>query len=726
MFYLPFSGVNTSPSAFGQNSHVNTYTDLPSATLHTGEYWIVDTTINKWNPFSSTRLAGIYKSNGITWVYIDSSPELSSFTDGTNSITGTNIILSGTGGTTITANSSTNTITFNSPSTSGFVPYTGATGGVDLGANTFACTGITNKGSSVLTSTSSGVIAYNTADQVTNYEKFNIGFSSNTMQLFSTFGGSGSGRNLQLGVTNSPNSSPNRVLTLNTVPAAGAGIFDFTNTLTSIVGSLTSLNGAFQGSSVAQSAFQISNTVNQSSTATFKGLYITPYLQATGASTYLIDAGTNTATANGGTHTSKFSVDSNGNVVTGSTATAGHTFYNTADQVTNYEKLQASFASNVFNMSTTAGGTGTVRPIQVLSNNSVGITCDYNASLLSIASKINLGFGSSGTSGGAGLVSITGTTTSAANVQSPFGICPTVNQSGTGGVNTLYISPYLQAQGSGGSYLINAGTNSAANGSGTHTPVFQVDVNGTVFSASTYTAVASNTATGLKPRSTYTTSGTGVKLSDAVTYSASSGNTYAVAITATWNTSGTAATTDLLINRTNTTVGSGTNYLIDCQVGGVSKFNVDTAGNLQAVTSIWHSQANTSMYINPSNYTSANSGNNLTIGSNTTNINTQGQINVVAIIPTYNQASGTSANTDLLVNRTQTAVGSGAQLLMDLQVGGVSKHSVSNTGLINVPSAITATTVGAAGGASTLPLTPVGYLQISVGGTTYKIPYYNN
>lgn len=40
--------------------------------------------------------------------------------------------------------------------------------------------------------------------------------------------------------------------------------------------------------------------------------------------------------------------------------------------------------------------------------------------------------------------------------------------------------------------------------------------------------------------------------------------------------------------------------------------------------------------------------------------------------------------------------------------------------------ATTATTVGAAGGASALPATPVGYLIINVGGTNMKLPYYNN
>jgi hypothetical protein len=59
---------------------------------------------------------------------------------------------------------------------------------------------------------------------------------------------------------------------------------------------------------------------------------------------------------------------------------------------------------------------------------------------------------------------------------------------------------------------------------------------------------------------------------------------------------------------------------------------------------------------------------------------TSGTINVFQITPTYNQASGTAANTDLLVNRTETAVGSGAQNLMDLQVGAASRFSVSSIG----------------------------------------------
>lgn len=36
----------------------------------------------------------------------------------------------------------------------------------------------------------------------------------------------------------------------------------------------------------------------------------------------------------------------------------------------------------------------------------------------------------------------------------------------------------------------------------------------------------------------------------------------------------------------------------------------------------------------------------------------------------------------------------------------------------------TTTTVGAAGGASALPATPTGYIEVNINGTVYKVPYY--
>ena len=55
----------------------------------------------------------------------------------------------------------------------------------------------------------------------------------------------------------------------------------------------------------------------------------------------------------------------------------------------------------------------------------------------------------------------------------------------------------------------------------------------------------------------------------------------------------------------------------------------------------------------------------------------------LSITPNINQ-SGTAGYTGLLVNVTQTATGSGATNLLDLQVGGVSKAKINNAGSITV------------------------------------------
>jgi hypothetical protein len=49
----------------------------------------------------------------------------------------------------------------------------------------------------------------------------------------------------------------------------------------------------------------------------------------------------------------------------------------------------------------------------------------------------------------------------------------------------------------------------------------------------------------------------------------------------------------------------------------------------------------------------------------------------------------------------------------------------TTVGTFNFSTTSTATTVGAAGGASALPATPLGYVIVKIGGTDRKIPYYN-
>lgn len=66
------------------------------------------------------------------------------------------------------------------------------------------------------------------------------------------------------------------------------------------------------------------------------------------------------------------------------------------------------------------------------------------------------------------------------------------------------------------------------------------------------------------------------------TLGASSGVQYSTTISPTFTQTGTAGYTALLINPTETSTGSGAKKLLDAQVGGVSRFQVDSAGNVTA------------------------------------------------------------------------------------------------------------------------------------------------
>lgn len=126
---------------------------------------------------------------------------------------------------------------------------------------------------------------------------------------------------------------------------------------------------------------------------------------------------------------------------------------------------------------------------------------------------------------------------------------------------------------------------------------------------------------------------------------------------------------------------SGNNTTIAVEKGGSGTsrtFNVSTgAGNFYFrgggnASGIYQLAAVTTGTIGIFGYNFSGSGSSATSGSNT----------AMSLTPTYNQASGTAANTDLLINRTETAIGSGSQLLIDAQVGSSSKFSVSNSGAV--------------------------------------------
>lgn len=85
----------------------------------------------------------------------------------------------------------------------------------------------------------------------------------------------------------------------------------------------------------------------------------------------------------------------------------------------------------------------------------------------------------------------------------------------------------------------------------------------------------------------------------------------------------------------------------------------------------------------------ANQGGNVGIGTTSpeaslqiskTDTSTVGNIYGLQISNTYNQLSSFANNTDLLINRTETSVGSGVQFLINAQVSGQSKFAIRNDG----------------------------------------------
>lgn len=190
------------------------------------------------------------------------------------------------------------------------------------------------------------------------------------------------------------------------------------------------------------------------------------------------------------------------------------------------------------------------------------------------------------------------------------------------------------------------------------------------------------------------------KIHGVTTLSAATGDEIAYQLNYTTNKATSGNDTGLLINMTDT-ASPGTSYLIRGVINGVDKFFVKELAGYAWVQGDYGSFAN---YIQTSRIYYAPAG--VMTGINIQNgtwTNTSGTVVPVTINPTYNQASGTAANTDLLINRTETAVGSGTQLLIDAQVSAVSKFSVNNVGDINIVGALNhdGTTVGFYGTAPT-------------------------
>ena len=138
--------------------------------------------------------------------------------------------------------------------------------------------------------------------------------------------------------------------------------------------------------------------------------------------------------------------------------------------------------------------------------------------------------------------------------------------------------------------------------------------------------------------------------------------------------------TGLVVNMTDT-ASPGTSLLADFQVGGVSKAYITNSGGgyFSALNTV--SVNPTGSILNFGNFQSGTSTMTAFSFSHlTAKTLTSGSWTLLEITPSYNQTSGTAANTDLLINRTETAIGSGTQRLLSAQVGSVERVGFDNKG----------------------------------------------
>lgn len=162
----------------------------------------------------------------------------------------------------------------------------------------------------------------------------------------------------------------------------------------------------------------------------------------------------------------------------------------------------------------------------------------------------------------------------------------------------------------------------------------------------------------------------------------------------------------LLINMIDTLSPDANNILLRGQVDGADVYRIYDDGDFYATSgarqlhfetsgmsisgqgaaalTLMHKTGNQSIEIYSNiNFSVADNGIELgrSGGANTTH--STGHFNNVALFSNY-LSTGDSSATDLLINRTETSVGSGEQLLFDTQVGGASKFKIDHEGSANI------------------------------------------
>lgn len=318
----------------------------------------------------------------------------------------------------------------------------------------------------------------------------------------------------------------------------------------------------------------------------------------------------------------------------------GMIIYGTADQTTNYERIFLRWNGTTGQVGTEAGGSGTVRTMQIASgSSSIGIT---NAQSSSGYFTFSRGL----TTAGSVQTVFSGSNTQSSGTGVLLSLTPTINQSSTAGYTALLVNPTETTTGSGTKNLLQlqvGGTNR-----------FRVDNTGN-------TVLSSTATSGLQ------------------VFNTSDETTNYDKFQAKWSSN--------VFYLSNTAGGTGSARAI--RLGTVAAAGTDLPVNYLEVS---HSSSGGIFKL-----ISGSFGGSDFLKTTTTVTSSSTIQNIFNIAFTANQSS-TGGYTGLLVNATETATGSGTKLLADFQVGGSSKASISNAGLVtapqivNTPATITVTT----------------------------------
>jgi hypothetical protein len=172
-------------------------------------------------------------------------------------------------------------------------------------------------------------------------------------------------------------------------------------------------------------------------------------------------------------------------------STTGLTFYNTADQITNYERVREYWSGNVFNIKQESAGTGSLRGMNIGAGGAetLALMGGYSTLTLQNASP---NFSMVRTLVNAGTLSNhNATLNNSSGTSVVLSVTGSVNQSGTAGYTALLVNPTEYSRGSGAKNLADiqqggtsrfkvTSTGDVGIGTGATAPAAKLDVNGTV------------------------------------------------------------------------------------------------------------------------------------------------------------------------------------------------------------------------------------------------------